>query len=79
MVAENLTRQPDPRQAARSQPVPLGDSMALRLPLDELDAAGCAPRIPTAGVQDIDMSILLDRQHEPLLVRHFERSVSFDG
>ena len=57
----------------------LGDRHPRRLPVDELDAAGRAPRVAAAGVQDVHVGVLLDRQHQALVCGDLERPVSFDG
>ena len=43
-----------------------------RLAFDELDAAGRAARVAAARVQDVDVGILLDRQHQALACFHFD-------
>ena len=66
VVADDLTRQAHAGQASLFQPRLLGLRHPLRLAADELDSAGRAARVAAAGVQDIDMGILLDRKHEAL-------------
>ena len=44
----------------------LGNRHHLRLSTDELDAAGRAPGVTAARVQDVDTGVLLDRTDEPL-------------
>jgi hypothetical protein len=78
VVADDLAREPGAGHAARRQHVLLGDRHPIRLPLDELDAAGRAPGVAAAGVQDVHAGVLLDGEHEPLAGVHVHRSVTFD-
>ena len=49
----------------------LSDGHAGGLAFDELDAAGGAA-VPAAGVQLVDSRILLQGEHQPLSLWHFE-------
>jgi hypothetical protein len=78
LIANDLAAQADAGQAARRKHVSLGNRHAFRLALDELDAACRTPRIPAAGVQLIDPGIMLERQNQPLPVRHFKLAHPID-
>ena len=79
VIAQSLTGQPDPAHALGREHVSLGDGHPLGFPLDEFDAAGRAPGIAPAGVQDIHPSILLNGQHETLPIGNVKRAKTFNG
>ena len=60
------------------EPLLFGIRVLGRLSGDELDPAGRAAGVAAAGVQDVHVGILLDRQDQPLVIRHVERSISFN-
>jgi hypothetical protein len=65
-IANDLTAQPDARQAPRRKYVTLSDSHAVGLAVEEFDAARRAACLPATGVQLIDCRILLKSQDQPL-------------
>jgi hypothetical protein len=65
-------------EAARGQDALLGDGHLLRLAAHELDAAGGAARIAVAGVQLIDVGVVLQGQHQAFALRHIEFADTFD-
>ena len=79
MVADDLTRQSDAAQAALREPRLFGRGHLAGLAADELDAAGGAPRVATAGVEDVYARVLLDREDEPLSLLHINRVEPFDS
>ena len=78
MVAQNLARQANARQRTRGEPLLLRGGEPGGLALDEFDAARRAAGIAAAGVQNVNLGVLLDGQHEPLSVRNVEGPVSVD-
>ena len=78
MVAENLTRQTQTGEAARGEPFLFRRRHVRRLSLDELDAARRAPGKSAAGVENVDVRILLDGEDHPLLSWNIECSVPFN-
>ena len=79
VVTNDLAAQSNARQAPRRQHVAFGHRHLIGLAIDELHAARRATRIPTAGVQLVDTSILLESQDEPLALRHFELTETLDS
>ena len=63
-----------PVDAARGEHLLLGSGHAWRFAVDELDAAGRAPRVAAARMQHVDPGILLDRQHQPLSLPRLRRA-----
>jgi hypothetical protein len=78
VIARNLAREADAGEAFGGQALLLGQRHAGGLAVDELDAAGGAAGIAPAGVQDVYLSVLLDRQHQPLIFRNVYRCISLD-
>jgi len=78
VIAEDLAGQAHAGQTFRRETLDLGRCMCRRLAVDELDAAGRATRVSAARMENVNLGILLDGEHEPLSVRDLERSVSFD-
>ena len=66
-------------QAAGGEDVLLGVGHLVGLAGDELDAAGGAAGVAAAGVELIDLGLVLQRQDQPLAVRHLERADAFHG
>lgn len=79
VVAEDLARKANARQATLRQPIALGHRHARGFALDELDAARRAPCVAPARMQLIDSSILLEREHEPLSFRDIKRTETFNS
>jgi hypothetical protein len=63
LIANDLTAQPNSRQASRRQHVTLGDGHLGRLAFEKLNAARRAARIAATGVQLVDSRILLKGEH----------------
>ena len=78
VIAEDLAREPDAGQPALGEPLLFRRGVTGRLSLDELHAACRAAGISSARVQDIDLRVLLDCEHEALFCGHVERAVSVD-
>jgi hypothetical protein len=78
VVAHDLAGQAGVGHPLRSKNLALGRRPARWLSFDELDAAGGAPRVAAARVQDIDARILLDRQDESFAIVDVNRSESFN-
>src|SRR5258708_26563395 len=66
VAAGDLARQSGAGHAARVEHVLFGDRHLVRLPLDELYPASGAACVSTAGVEDVDMRILLDGKNQAL-------------
>lgn len=79
VIAQNLARQPDSGKPSRGKAFPLSDRHTRRFSLDELHAAGCAAGVPPAGMQNIDVRILFDGEHEAFVACNIDRSKSFNG
>ena len=78
MVADHLTRKPGTAHAFRRQHLPLRLRHARRLPVDELHATGGTARVAAAPMEDVDLRVLLDGEHETFPVGHVNRSKPFD-
>lgn len=78
MVAEDLARQPDAREALRGKPISLGHGHRRRFPVEELHATRGAARVSAAGVEDVDLGVLFDGEHEALAVGHVHCSETFN-
>ncbi len=78
VIADDLAREPNADRSLRHQDLPFRDRHPRGLSVDELDAARRAAGVAAAGVQDVHMCILLDREHEALAVLDVNRSESFD-
>src|SRR5918998_6885629 len=73
VVAEGLARETYlPEEVAAFEDLALRLRHPLGLAFEILDAAGGAPGVRTAAVQDIHSSIFLNRQHQPLILRNVE-------
>ena len=78
MIAHDLAGKAHSGQAPCFETLFLGLGHLLGLAVDELDAAGGAAGEAAASVQDVDVGILLDRQHQPAIRTHVDRSRSFN-
>ena len=79
LLANDLTAQANARQPPGRQHVAFRRRHAGRFAGDEFDPACGAARLPAAGVQLIDVSILLESQNQPLILRHFVLAHSLDS
>jgi len=79
MIADDLTRQPHPDRALCQKHLFLRNCHPRGFPLDEFDATGCATGIAAAGVQLVDVRVLLEREHQTLSILDIKRSESFYG
>ena len=79
MVADDLTRQPHPRQSFLFHLRFLGQRHARRFAADELDAARRAAGIAAAGVENVNVGVLLDREHQPLAGLDINSGKPFNG
>jgi hypothetical protein len=77
VIADDLARKADARDAARRQNVALGDGHAIRLAFDEFHAARRAAGITAAGVKLIDLRVLLEGEDEAFSVLHLDGAESF--
>ncbi|HUR36017.1 MAG TPA: hypothetical protein VM032_19575 [Vicinamibacterales bacterium] len=77
MIAHDLAGQPNPGQAASGQTLLFGGGVRHRLAFDELDTARRAAGISAAGVQDIHVQIVLNRENEPLSIWDLNRPEPF--
>ena len=78
VIAQDLARQSNAGRIFRRQHAPLGDGHRFGLARDELDAARGAAGVAPAGVQHIDLRVLLDREHETLSWNDLDRFETFD-
>ena len=68
MVAGDLATEPHARAARGPRARCFSASViCVRLAGDELDAAGRAPRVAAAGVELVDLRLVLQGEHEPLI------------
>ena len=63
-----------PEQAAGLEHVLLGDRHLVRLAGDELDPTGGAPGVAAAGVELVDLGVVLEGQDQALVGRHVKRA-----
>jgi hypothetical protein len=78
VIADDLTAEPHARQTASGQDVLLGGRHPRRLTRHEFDAAGRAAGVAAAGMQLIDLALVLQRQHKTFPQRHFKIAHAFD-
>ncbi len=78
VVAEDLARQPDAGGPLGGEHGLLGHGHRVRLSLDELHATGRAPGVAPAGVQDVDLRVLFNGEHQALAILDVYRSKSLD-
>lgn len=78
MIADDLAGQPHSRQPSLLETLFLGGRHCLRLAVDEFDAACRAPRVASARVKNVNFRVLLDREHEALVITDVKRSVTFN-
>jgi hypothetical protein len=79
VIAGDLTAQPDPRQSARGKNGFLGFGHSLGFAGHELNSASGTPRVAAAGVQLIDVNLILECQHESLAGRYLDLTNVFNG
>jgi hypothetical protein len=77
VIAHHLATQPDARQTASLQHVSLGFRHLRRFAFHEFYSAGRATSMPTAGMQLVDSSILLQSEHQSLAGRNIESPDAF--
>jgi hypothetical protein len=79
VIANDLTRQPHANSSLRQEHLSFRDGHARWFAFDEFDPAGRASRVTAAGMQLVDVRVLLERQHETLTIFDIKRSESFNG
>ena len=78
VVAHDLTGQAHSGQLSLFESLLLSRRHRRRLSVDEFNAARRAARISAARMQDVDVCVLLDRQHEALAIGNVKRSITFN-
>ena len=79
MIAEDLAGQAHAGQTFGREPLDFGGGVRRRFPLDEFHPACGAARVSTARVKNVNLRVLLDREHEPLVGGDSECAISFDS
>ena len=79
LVTKHLTRQAHPSQTSSLKTRFFRGCSPRWFSVDKLYAAGCTSCVTTAGVQDVNLSILLDGQHKSPIVRNIKGPISFHG
>src|SRR6185436_5614999 len=79
VVTHDLTRQTHSCESLRFQSRLLRQRHARRLAADELDAARRAARVAAAGVQHINLGILLDREYQSFAGLDIHSGKPFNG
>ncbi len=77
MIADDLTREAYANSSLGQENLSFRDRHPRRFSFNEFHATRRAAGIAAAGVQLIDVCVLLEREHEALAVLNIKRSKSF--
>src|SRR5688572_4991536 len=78
VIAQDLARQPDSGEPSLFEPLLFGRRHRRRLAVDEFNTACGASRVSTTRVQNVDLRVLLDCEHEAFVIGNVKRSIIFD-
>jgi antitoxin (DNA-binding transcriptional repressor) of toxin-antitoxin stability system len=79
VIAEDLAGKAHSSESSLSQPFFFRNGHPHWLAVDELHTTRRAPRVASACMQNVDVRVLLDREHQTLVVSDVKRSISFNS